>query len=1406
MSTMTKPAPIRLQDHRVPSMPTATKVRYGDGRILPVGGGLWLYRKAPMAPARDAKSHSRALEVGDPIAAAFEEIAAETQYTTARRSIARSRYRPFHLLLINLPRRYSPPGDSRIPQTMQNWFGHERVQDRVLLMGTKLNDTLGGSDRSLRDAFDSVATSLATADVPMADYQADLEDVDGMLTRSGFTIPTAKDFHLAESWWAAGGSADATILPHADHLHVFRTVAGVQTAARLDVNSCADWPTGIEGHHVLRMGSVHGLDLPFSAAKNPLSAWATSLLDKGAVMVSIRGKVEPSPITRKELRRQRERYLRDIHTARAEGRMDDQQQEEMLATLESVEGAYSSGKAFPTLVETSVVATFTGHGRKRLDSLGNGAAFEVASMDNRQELALAESWIGSPARANPNLMDLPSSTVAYSGLPSLSTVGDARGINVGFTVHDRQEALMSATKSSDQDIYPIGAIVGSSGGGKMVGLSTTIPTPDGYTKMGDIEPGHEVIGRDGQPVRVAAKSPVKAKPDLYRVTLSDGQSVLADYDHQWVVSDYHDRHAHKTAQRRNAVEAWKGAHAAADAVARAACTYPDNHVSSAVELATIMRQVPDTGIEHKGNVVASLAMMNMEPNLETRTIARENSKKSVTTRAPSVTFDTREAMSAAVAGWREGRANLTGRWADRVREHVRVATALLERDELPQRASEADLIEMLVAAGDRHRLPQGRLSKHVRKHGATSERVYFTQKVPQATSSQREIRVWPTGRALAALAERIRQKNAVRPRTEVSEHRMTTGEMIAEGLHLENTHGGKKFAIRVPDAIDLPRTALPVGPYTLGAWLGDGSTGSAQITGIDPGIWEGIEQDGYMVSHHAQEKSHYIRGLAKHLRKAGFIVKSGAADKHIPIRYLRASYHQRLALLQGLLDTDGTIGRSGGIGLALTNERLATDALELARTLGIKASMTEGPAAYTLTDPGTGEKTRKVTGTRYRVKFTTDQPVFRLTRKKALLPTRLRETSQWLYVESIEQVAPEPAACITVDSEDRTYLVGRGMVPTSNTQYLAYSAFQYSLEGRPVIVIDPKKGSDLSAAFGDKCTTFSLDEFAGASGGLSGSGGTGVCDPLRFSKTPADGINTAVSVLHDVNVWPHGSRQNFEADLQAALKYGVSKGAKAIGTALEIAKRDGEASKELADPILRQSGNDPMFGAIVGLRDEGEVLSAAESITYIKVGNANLELPPMGVDQNSLGLTQRISAALIRMLVFGSAEALRDRRGVLMLDEAWVFLGAGAEEMERLGRLARSLEVFPILFTQRISDLLEANLTNHISRGIILHTKDPKEAEAAFRLFGVEPTQERMDFTTAPERIGKGGANWKSRKPLFTYDDRDNRTSLLRGAVGLYCDLDDRAVDVEIKIPPDFLAKASTNALDRAKREGRQVI
>src|SRR5699024_9550463 len=62
--------------------------------------------------------------------------------------------------------------------------------------------------------------------------------------------------------------------------------------------------------------------------------------------------------------------------------------------------------------------------------------------------------------------------------------------------------------------------------------------------------------------------------------------------------------------------------------------------------------------------------------------------------------------------------------------------------------------------------------------------------------------IYPTRESLSALAGRIRQRHAVRPRSSVGEHRMTTGEMLAEGLHLPD--GAVNFAIGLPESLDLP--------------------------------------------------------------------------------------------------------------------------------------------------------------------------------------------------------------------------------------------------------------------------------------------------------------------------------------------------------------------------------------------------------------------------------------------------------------------------------------------------------------------------------------------------------------------------------------------------------------------------
>ena len=125
-------------------------------------------------------------------------------------------------------------------------------------------------------------------------------------------------------------------------------------------------------------------------------------------------------------------------------------------------------------------------------------------------------------------------------------------------------------------------------------------------------------------------------------------------------------------------------------------------------------------------------------------------------------------------------------------------------------------------------------------------------------------------------------------------------------------------------------------------------------------------------------------------------------------------------------------------------ERLIYDALELIRSLGIKASITSGSASITEPDPDApGQKRRRTVGTRWRIHFTTTLPVFRLTRKAARLKRTVRSTRNWLYVTDVRHVETAPVRCISIDHPDRLFLA-EGFVPTHNSS-LVQSLFGWSL-------------------------------------------------------------------------------------------------------------------------------------------------------------------------------------------------------------------------------------------------------------------------------------------------------------------------------------------------------------------------
>jgi predicted phage terminase large subunit-like protein len=266
-----------------------------------------------------------------------------------------------------------------------------------------------------------------------------------------------------------------------------------------------------------------------------------------------------------------------------------------------------------------------------------------------------------------------------------------------------------------------------------------------------------------------------------------------------------------------------------------------------------------------------------------------------------------------------------------------------------------------------------------------------------------------------------RNSRLAKPYAEVPPQRgrmRTTAEIVAT-LHVGKA-GRSNHAVLNAAPIDTAVATLPIDPYTLGAWLGDGTTSTGGLTGLDPEVWQSIEAAGFAVTHSKyQPNAHNISKLKPILRSVGLL-----NNKHVPSLYLRASIVQRTALLQGLCDTDGHATANGGIEFTTTNTRIRDGMMELLASLGIKPSCREGRA--TLNGRYISQK--------WRIKFFTHICCFRIPRKlKRQKRSDFRGVHDRRYIVAARKVPPVPMRCIAVSSPSKTYLASRLMVVTHNT-------------------------------------------------------------------------------------------------------------------------------------------------------------------------------------------------------------------------------------------------------------------------------------------------------------------------------------------------------------------------------------
>ena len=295
----------------------------------------------------------------------------------------------------------------------------------------------------------------------------------------------------------------------------------------------------------------------------------------------------------------------------------------------------------------------------------------------------------------------------------------------------------------------------------------------------------------------------------------------------------------------------------------------------------------------------------------------------------------------------------------------------------------------------------------------------------------------------------------------------------------------------MPRPLELPEADLPVPPYALGVWLGDGTSAAAQYTSADPEIAAYIEAEGLVVVPTSVDRRYALRLPAQRRPRSGLpdvrralrAQDLAGADLRQDLR--RRAPGQRRRRPSGRLPRlRWSLGRPRAVpglprrprhgqGAAPRARRARATSTSRRRTCGPRSrsagrcspdcstptapsrpagsSSSPSPAGGLAEDAreliaSLGHRVRMTTkrvqgrteesSTCYTLTFSTDDEVFRLERKKLLHKERGARTFTARgsrFITDVRPIASVPVRCIQVDAEDHLFLAGRSFIPTHNS-------------------------------------------------------------------------------------------------------------------------------------------------------------------------------------------------------------------------------------------------------------------------------------------------------------------------------------------------------------------------------------
>lgn len=573
---------------------------------------------------------------------------------------------------------------------------------------------------------------------------------------------------------------------------------------------------------------------------------------------------------------------------------------------------------------------------------------------------------------------------------------------------------------------------------------------------------------------------------------------------------------------------------------------------------------------------------------------------------------------------------------------------------------------------------------------------------------------------------------------------MTVSDLMEKGL-LDNSKR-KKFIIQNNDCINYPERDFKVPPYVLGVFLGNGcksasgclvlSAGTDEIpkkvakllsksTGKLVGIYKNPANYSYSFCYKGEKMPNGDNKLVHaddlDASLSELLIYSG--KKYIPDEYKYCSEKQRYELIQGLMDTDGTIGKAPKctMSYSTTSKLLKNDIIEVARSLGNMYVNEKGVdnrksnPCYGITIACADKRKSKF--------FTVSNKL-----ERAKQANSDRRNYEYLRIVEIKPLHKKyDCTCFTVEAKDHQFIAGDTVVTHNTYAMMNFAANCLAMQQR-VIVLDPK--NDFSRLYNVNPNIKLIDLRNASDGALN---------PFEFLKeTLPDGtikyvdsatIMTILELLVGQGKLDGVTYTKITPIIQDFCKKVRLNGEYAdIGdVATYLMGRDNQYARTVASMLNLYKDNE--FYKLLVARGEAQPLKLSDTESMV-ITLFGLPMPDYNKTAENYDANERLTSAIIYIVTSKLLEILqREHRQpcTLFCDEAHLLFANPqmAGVIDKFLTLGRSLNCATVLASQGISHFPDG-IANYITTKFIFKSSN-EEAKLFLEKFIDEDTAAGMD-------------------------------------------------------------------------------